>query len=77
MRSRPIEWRFRTGHLIFAIPTGVPLPEQAVVVSAIFEGKPSDPKIITVEMDLIARAREETQPLRTKTGGSTFKPRRI
>ena len=49
------------------------LPEQAVVVSAIFEGKPSDPKIITVEMDRIARAREETQPLRTKTGGSTFK----
>lgn len=49
------------------------LPEDAVVVSARFQGSPGDPAEIGAEMDRIARAREESQPLRTKTGGSTFK----
>ncbi len=39
----------------------------------IFAGKPGDPAAIGAEMDRIAHAREESQPLRTKTGGSTFK----
>jgi UDP-N-acetylmuramate dehydrogenase len=49
------------------------LPEGAIVVSATFRGfaKPSDD--IQAEMDRIAAAREESQPLRSKTGGSTFK----
>jgi UDP-N-acetylmuramate dehydrogenase len=49
------------------------LPEQAVVVAARFEGVPGDPKVIGAEMDRIAAAREESQPLRSRTGGSTFK----
>ena len=49
------------------------LPEGAIVVSARFRGTPGDPKEIGAEMDRIAAAREESQPLRTKTGGSTFK----
>ena len=49
------------------------LPEGAIVVSARFRGTPGDPKAIGAEMDRIAAAREESQPLRTKTGGSTFK----
>ena len=49
------------------------LPDGAVVVSARFRGTPGDPKAIGAEMDRIARAREDSQPLRTKTGGSTFK----
>ncbi|MBV7264854.1 UDP-N-acetylmuramate dehydrogenase [Erythrobacter ani] len=49
------------------------LPEGAVVVSARFEGTPGDPEEIGAEMDRIAEARENSQPLRTKTGGSTFK----
>ncbi len=49
------------------------LPEGAVVVSARFQGVPGDPKEIGAEMDRIAEARENSQPLRTKTGGSTFK----
>lgn len=49
------------------------LPEGAVVVSAIFRGEPGDPVAIQAEMDRIAAAREESQPLRSKTGGSTFK----
>ena len=49
------------------------LPEQAVVMSARFEGVPGDPAVIGAEMDRIAAAREATQPLRSRTGGSTFK----
>ena len=49
------------------------LPEGAVVVSATFRGSPAEPAAIQAEMDRIAAAREESQPLRSKTGGSTFK----
>lgn len=49
------------------------LPDGAVVVSAVFRGAPGDPAAIQAEMDRIAAAREESQPLRSKTGGSTFK----
>ncbi len=49
------------------------LPEGAIVVSARFRGSPGKPEQIGAEMDRIAHAREETQPLRSKTGGSTFK----
>ncbi|MHA6768312.1 UDP-N-acetylmuramate dehydrogenase [Sphingobium ummariense] len=49
------------------------LPDGAVVVSAVFRGIPGDPAAIQAEMDRIAAAREESQPLRSKTGGSTFK----
>lgn len=49
------------------------LPEQAIVISATFRGEPGDPAAIQAEMDRIARSREESQPLRSRTGGSTFK----
>lgn len=49
------------------------LPEGAIVVAARFKGTPGKPEEIGAEMDRIAHAREETQPLRSKTGGSTFK----
>ncbi|MBL8648090.1 MAG: UDP-N-acetylmuramate dehydrogenase [Sphingosinicella sp.] len=49
------------------------LPEGAVVIAATFRGHPNDPAAISAEMDRIAEAREASQPLRTKTGGSTFK----
>ena len=49
------------------------LPEGAVVVSATFRGQPGEPAAIQAEMDRIAAAREESQPLRSRTGGSTFK----
>jgi len=45
----------------------------AVVIEARFRGAPGDPEAIGAEMDAIARAREESQPLRSRTGGSTFK----
>ena len=49
------------------------LPEGAVVVSATFRGNPAEPEAVQAEMDRIAAAREASQPLRSKTGGSTFK----
>ena len=49
------------------------VPEGAVVVEATFKGSPGRPEAIGAEMDAIARAREESQPLRSRTGGSTFK----
>jgi len=49
------------------------LPEGAVVVGARLKGEAGDPAQIGAEMERIAQAREESQPVRTKTGGSTFK----
>ena len=49
------------------------VPDGAVVIEATFRGEPGDPAAIGAEMDAIARAREESQPLRSRTGGSTFK----
>ncbi len=49
------------------------LPDGAIVVAARFRGQPGDPSEIGAEMDRIAAEREASQPLRTKTGGSTFK----
>jgi UDP-N-acetylmuramate dehydrogenase len=48
-------------------------PEGAIVVEALFEGRPGDPAAIGAEMDRIAEEREASQPLRSRTGGSTFK----
>jgi UDP-N-acetylmuramate dehydrogenase len=49
------------------------LPAGAVVVEALFEGVPGDRVAIGAEMDRIAAEREASQPLRSRTGGSTFK----
>lgn len=49
------------------------LPAGAVVVEAVFAGTPGDPATIGAEMDRIAAEREASQPLRSRTGGSTFK----
>jgi UDP-N-acetylmuramate dehydrogenase len=49
------------------------LPEGAIVVAATFAGVPGAPAMIGAEMDRIAAEREASQPLRSRTGGSTFK----
>ena len=43
------------------------VPEGAVVIDATFRGAPGKPEAIGAEMDAIARAREESQPLRSRT----------
>ena len=49
------------------------LPHGAIVVSATFRGHAAEPAAVGAEMDRIAAEREASQPLRSKTGGSTFK----
>jgi UDP-N-acetylmuramate dehydrogenase len=49
------------------------VPEGAIVVEALFEGGPGERTAIGAEMDRIAAEREASQPLRSRTGGSTFK----
>ncbi len=49
------------------------LPEGAVVIGATFRGRPGDSAAIQAEMNRISASREASQPLRSKTGGSTFK----
>jgi UDP-N-acetylmuramate dehydrogenase len=49
------------------------VPEGAVVVEALFEGMPGERAAIGAEMERIAAEREASQPLRSRTGGSTFK----
>ncbi|WP_347270092.1 UDP-N-acetylmuramate dehydrogenase [Rhizorhabdus histidinilytica] len=49
------------------------LPEGAIVVAATFRGHAEEPAVVQAEMDRIAAEREASQPLRSRTGGSTFK----
>lgn len=49
------------------------LPGESVVLSATFRGEAGEPAAIQAEMDRIAAEREASQPLRSRTGGSTFK----
>jgi UDP-N-acetylmuramate dehydrogenase len=44
-----------------------------VITGALFEGRPDDPAAVAARMDEITARREQTQPIREKTGGSTFK----
>lgn len=44
-----------------------------IFTGALFEGRPDDPAAIEARMAEITSRRETTQPIREKTGGSTFK----
>jgi UDP-N-acetylmuramate dehydrogenase len=47
--------------------------EPLIFVGALFEGRPDEPAAIEARMGEITARREQTQPIREKTGGSTFK----
>lgn len=47
--------------------------EDYIFVSATFEGTPSDQVSIKVKMDKVTDLREAAQPIKSRTGGSTFK----
>jgi UDP-N-acetylmuramate dehydrogenase len=44
-----------------------------IFTGALFQGRPDEPAAVTERMDAITARREATQPIREKTGGSTFK----
>jgi len=48
-------------------------PDDLIFVSAVFAGTPDDPAAIRARMDKLMNDREASQPVKTKTGGSTFK----
>ncbi len=47
--------------------------DDLIFVSAIMEGVPGERAAIEAEMDKVTEHREQNQPIRSKTGGSTFK----
>ena len=49
------------------------LADGDIVVEAVFRGQPGDRAAIAAEMDRIVAEREASQPLRSRTGGSTFR----
>jgi len=48
-------------------------PEDVIFTEALFQGTPGDAVAIAAEMDKITESREATQPIKSRTGGSTFK----
>jgi UDP-N-acetylmuramate dehydrogenase len=49
------------------------VPDDVIFTEALFAGTPGDPAAIAAEMDKITESREATQPIKSRTGGSTFK----
>jgi UDP-N-acetylmuramate dehydrogenase len=47
--------------------------EDMIFTEALFQGAPGDPVAIAAEMEKITESREATQPIKSRTGGSTFK----
>jgi UDP-N-acetylmuramate dehydrogenase len=48
-------------------------PADVIFTRGLFQGRAGAPEDIAAEMDRITAAREASQPIRDKTGGSTFK----
>jgi UDP-N-acetylmuramate dehydrogenase len=48
-------------------------PDDYIFTQATFRGQRGDPAGIAAEMEKITEAREATQPVKSRTGGSTFK----
>jgi len=49
------------------------VPDDLIFTEALFQGEPGEPAKILAEMDGIAAYREQAQPIKSRTGGSTFK----
>jgi UDP-N-acetylmuramate dehydrogenase len=47
--------------------------QDIIFTSALFQGRPGDKAEILAEMDRVTAAREAAQPIKERTGGSTFK----
>ena len=43
-----------------------------IFTQALYQGTPGDPQAIAAAMDKITESREATQPIKSRTGGSTF-----
>jgi UDP-N-acetylmuramate dehydrogenase len=70
----------RAGHRIALSPADMAfgyrdcgLPDDLIFVEATFEGRPDAPDAILARMDALMKKRAETQPVRERTAGSTFR----
>jgi UDP-N-acetylmuramate dehydrogenase len=48
-------------------------PDDVIFTQALFQGEPGNRDAIAAEMETITGSREATQPIKSRTGGSTFK----
>jgi UDP-N-acetylmuramate dehydrogenase len=49
------------------------VPEDFIFIEALYQAAPGDAAAIAARMDEITSSREATQPIKSRTGGSTFK----
>jgi UDP-N-acetylmuramate dehydrogenase len=49
------------------------VPDDLIFTQALFQGKAGESAVILAEMQGITERREQTQPVKSRTGGSTFK----
>ena len=63
MRNADFNFRYR----------GSDAPADIIFTEALFEGRPGERDDIAAQMDAITTSREATQPVKSRTGGSTFK----
>lgn len=49
------------------------LPDHIIFTQALYQGTPGNPAEIAAAMDKVTESREATQPIKSRTGGSTFK----
>lgn len=49
------------------------VPDDFIFVEAVFEGSRDDPAAVKARMEALVEQRESTQPVKSRTGGSTFK----
>jgi len=49
------------------------VPAGTIFMSARFQGTPGDPEVLRARMADITAARQDSQPVKSRTGGSTFK----
>ncbi|MFK8034625.1 MAG: UDP-N-acetylenolpyruvoylglucosamine reductase, partial [Hyphomicrobiales bacterium] len=48
-------------------------PKDLIFTKAVYRGSSGDPEALKLEMEEVAKYREEVQPVKDRTGGSTFK----
>jgi UDP-N-acetylmuramate dehydrogenase len=63
MQLRPADMGFRYRHSD---------PQNVIFIDAVLQGRPDEPEAIRARMEALVAQRESTQPVRSKTGGSTF-----
>jgi UDP-N-acetylmuramate dehydrogenase len=65
--------RFFSADMAFEYRKAKGAGEGLIFVEAVFEGTKDDPAAIRARMDELSANREASQPIKSKTGGSTFK----